>query len=136
MSQGNNDLKYKLEKAKRKGKALRSLHRSDVNSLERDDSSDYDRAIEQPMISKEMRIPGEKYDKYNRKKYISSAVDTPISNMSKNTSPTFLAAQKGKVRASSLSNKNSRPNSTKGSKKRASSSTVSQNRKYLSNKNS
>jgi len=114
MSQGKDDLKHKLEKAKRKGKVLRSLHQSDVNSLERDDSSDIDRAIDQPMISKEMRIPIEKY--------ICSAVDTP-----------FLAAQKGKVRVSSLNNKNFRPNSTKGSKKRASSFTISQNRKYLNN---
>lgn len=132
MSQGNSDLKYKLEKAKRKGKGLRSLHRSDVNSLERDDdSSDYERGVDQKMISKEMKIPSDVYESYKRKKYISSAVDTPISNMSKDTSPHFLASKKGKARASSLNNKNSRPNSTKEGKKRASSSTVSQTRKYM-----
>jgi hypothetical protein len=42
MSQGNNELKKTLENAKRKGNGLRSLHRSDINSLEHDDSREYE----------------------------------------------------------------------------------------------
>lgn len=92
MSQGNTELKQTLEKAKRKGKGLRSLHRSDISSLEHDDSSEYDivRDIDQPLISKEMNVPTELYASYKRQKLISSALDTPISHFSKETSPQFV----------------------------------------------
>lgn len=128
MSQGNSELKQTLERAKRKGKGLRSLHRSDVNSLDRDNSSDYER-FEQPLVSKEMKIPSDVYSSHKRQKLISSAVDTPISQISKNKSPQFIVHKNGKVRTSSLNN-NSRTNSKKD-KKRATSSSTSQNRKYL-----
>lgn len=134
MSQGNTELKQTLDKVKRKGKALRSLHRSDVNSLEHDDSSEYDmmRDGEQPMISKEMNIPSELYASYKRQKLISSALDTPISNFSKETSPQFFGQKNSKVRTSSLIGSNQRPNTSKD-KKRASSSNAAQHRLYMVN---
>lgn len=115
MSQGNTELKQTLDKVKRKGKALRSLHRSDVNSLEHDDSSEYDmmREGEQPMISKEMNIPSELYASYKRQKLISSALDTPISNFSKETSPQLFGQKNNKIRTSSLVGSNNRPNTSK-----------------------
>lgn len=82
------------------------------------------------MISKEMKIPTDLYESYKRQKFISSALDTPISQFSKDTSPQFVVHKNKKIRTSNLSGKNSRPNSTKD-KKRASSSGGSQNRKYL-----
>lgn len=134
MSQGNSELKQTLEKAKRKGKALRSLHRSDLNSLKHDDSSEYDmvREIDQPMVSKEMRVPSELYASYKRQKLISSALDTPISQFSKDTSPQFFVHKNGKIRTSSLVGSNPRPNTSKD-KKRASSSNSAQHRHYMIN---
>ena len=134
MSQGNTELKQTLDKVKRKGKALRSLHRSDVNSLEHDDSSEYDMARdwEPPMISKEMNIPSELYASYKRQKLTSSALDTPISNFSKETSPQFFGQKNSKVRTSSLVGNSQRPNTSKD-KKRASSSNAAQHRLYMVN---
>ena len=134
MSQGNSELKQTLEKAKKKGKALRSLHRSDLNSLENDNSSEYDivRDMDQPMVSNEMHIPTELYNSYKRQKLISSAMDTPISHFSKDTSPHFAGNKKGKVRASSLAANNPRTGSSK-EKKRASSSNSAQHRHYMVN---
>lgn len=133
MSQGNSELKQTLEKAKRKGKGLRSLHRSDLHSLDRDDSSEYEivREGDHPMMSKEMNIPSELYTSYKRQKLISSALDTPISQFSKDTSPQFVVHKNGKIRTSSLVGKGSRPNTLKDSKKRASSSNAAQHRQYL-----
>jgi serine/threonine protein kinase len=132
MSQGNTELKQTLEKAKRKGKALRSLHRSDLNSLDRDDSSEYDNARggDHQMISKEMKIPTELNSSYRHKKLISSALDTPISQFSKETSPQFFVHQNNKIRTSSLISKNQRPSTSKD-KKRASSSNAAQHRQYM-----
>lgn len=132
MSQGNSELKQTLEKAKRKGKALRSLHRSDLNSLGHEDSSEYDvvRDIEQPMISKEVNIPTDLYASYKRQKMISSALDTPISQFSKDTSPQFFANNNSKIRTSSVGDTKKRASSSK-SKKRASSSNAAQHRQYM-----
>lgn len=134
MSQGNSELKQTLEKAKRKGKALRSLHRSDLNSLDHDDSSEYDMArdVDHPMVSKEMNIPTELYASYKRQKLISSALDTPISQFSKETSPQFIMHKNSKIRTSSLVGSSQRPGSSKD-KKRASSSNAAQHRQYLVN---
>jgi hypothetical protein len=134
-SQGNSELKQNLDKAKGKGrgKGLRSLHRSDINSLDRDDSSEYEiiRDNGHPMISKEMNIPAELYNSYKRQNLISSALDTPISKFSKETSPQFVVHKNKKIRTSSLVGKGSRANSSKESKKRASSSNAANRRHYL-----
>jgi serine/threonine protein kinase len=135
MSQGNSELKQTLENAKRKGNALRSLHRSDLNSLDQDDSSEYDiqKDGEHPgMISKEVKIPSDLYASYKRQKLIFSALDTPISHLSKDTSPQFIAQNKSKIRASSMIGASTKPGSAKD-KKRASSSNAAQHRQYMMN---
>lgn len=135
MSQGNSELKQTLENAKRKGNALRSLHRSDINSLDHDDSSEYEinRDVEHPgMISKEVKIPSDLYASYKRQKLIFSALDTPISHFSKETSPQFAAQKKGKNRASSMVGSNPNTEMSKD-KKRASSSNAAQHRHYMMN---
>lgn len=100
MSQGNSELKQTLENAKKQGKGLRSLHRSDLNSLDRDDSSEYEimRDADQQLISKEMKIPTDLYASSKRKKMISSALDTPISQFSKDKSPQFKNPEASKIR--------------------------------------
>ena len=134
MSQGNSELKQTLENAKKKGNGLRSLHKSDINSLEHDDSSEYEivRDMDQQMISKEMNVHPELYNSYKRQKLVSSALDTPISHFSKDTSPQFVVQKKNKIRTSSLVGNNVRPTSSKD-KKRASSSNAAQHRHYMVN---
>ena len=135
MSQGNSELKQTLENAKKKGNALRSLHRSDLNSLDHDDSSEYDipKEAEKPtMISKEVKIPSDLYASYKRQKLIFSALDTPVSHFSKDTSPQFVAQKKSKIRASSLIGPNPKVHTSKD-KKRASSSNAAQHRHHIMN---
>lgn len=138
MSQGNSELKQTLENAKRKTNALRSLHRSDLNSLDQDDSSEYDRHKEienEAMISKEVKIPSDLYASYKRQKLIFNALDTPMSHLPKETSPNFVGnSKKGKNRPSSMVGAHAqKSNSSKDNKKRASSSNPAQHRQHMMN---
>lgn len=73
MSQGTKELKKTLKTAKRKGHGMRSVPISEVQSFEKNRSSeeDFQSSLDEPSTN-------EIYNPSKRKKMVSSALDTPI----------------------------------------------------------